>query len=104
VSRALAVGPVNADDRHVVSYRATSANYIVFRVFLSEVVFDEKVFRVIRKAFMDPHVGRVFHRDVVAEPLVRRFVNNDEVELKADATGARISRQIAVAKPVAVSY
>ena len=69
----------------VVSDAAAGADHVILRVFLAEVVFDEKVLGVIREAFVNPHVGSVFHRDVVAEPLVRRFVNDDEVELEADA-------------------
>jgi len=78
------------------------ADHVIFRVFLSEVIFDEKVLGIIREALMNPHIGRVFHRDVITKPLVRGFMNNDEVELKTNATETRITLQVAIAKPISV--
>ena len=71
VSRTLSIRSINADDRPVVSDTATSADHVIFRVFLSEMVFDKEVLRVIREAFMNPHVGGIFHRDVIAKPFMR---------------------------------
>src|SRR6185369_4741981 len=98
----LPVRPVRTDDWRIVSDPATGPDNVIFRVFLPEVVFDEKIFSVIREAFMNPHVGSVFHRDVIAPPLVRRFMNDDEVELKPYAAATRVALQVAVAKPVAI--
>lgn len=39
--------------------------------FLAEVVLDEKALRIVREAFVNPHIRRVLHRDMIAEPLMR---------------------------------
>src|SRR4030095_3302392 len=67
-----------------------------------EVVLDKEALRIICEAFMNPHVRRVFHRDVIAKPFMRRFMDDNKVEFETDAGTAHISIEIAVAKPVAV--
>ena len=73
------------------------------RVFLAEQGFDINAFGVSRPAFLNPHVGDVAAGDAVAEPLVRAFVDDDEVELQADPDARPISFEIAVGKAVAIS-
>jgi len=53
---------------------------------------------------VDPHVGLVGGGDAVAEPLVRAFVDDDEVEPGADADAGPVALQVAVGEVVAVGH
>ena len=55
---------------------------------LSVLALGVQPFGVVREALVDPHVGLVLRRDVVAPPLVRALVDDDEVPLHSPA-GAR---------------
>jgi hypothetical protein len=41
VSRALPVGPIDADDRSVISYTSSSADDVIFRILFPKMVFDK---------------------------------------------------------------
>src|SRR5262249_38032018 len=64
VARALAICSISADDRTVVSDVAAAADYIILPGLLAEPIFYKQVFRVIGKPLVDPHIGRISHRDV----------------------------------------
>ncbi len=51
---------------------------------------------------MDPHIGGIGRRDAIPEPLVGAFVDDDEIELRADAHTRPIAPVVAVGEPVAV--
>ena len=59
-------------------------------------------FEIRRPALLDPHVGDVGGGDRVAEPLVAALVDDDEVELQADADAGPVALEIAVGEAVAV--
>ena len=54
-------------------------------------VFDVETLEISRPAFVDPHVGQVGRADAVAEPLVPAFVDDDEVEPRADADAGPVA-------------
>ena len=58
--------------------------------------------RVVRERLVDPHVGLVLHGDVVAPPLVRALVHDDEVPLQAEAGAGEVAAEVAVAVVVAI--
>src|SRR5437899_798985 len=51
---------------------------------------------VIREALVQPHVGVILRRDVVAPPLVGALVDDDEVPLEAEARSGQVAAQIAI--------
>ena len=55
------------------------------------------------EAFVNPHVRDVGGGDGVAEPFVGALVNDDEVELKADANAGEVAPEISVREPASVS-
>jgi len=53
---------------------------------------------------VDPLVGHVGSRHGVAEPLVRALVDDDEVELHADADAGPVALEVAVREAIAVGH
>ena len=51
---------------------------------------------------MQPHIGVVLRRDVVAPPLVRALVHDDEVPLQPEPGAGEVAPQIAVQVMVTV--
>ena len=76
---------VFANDRDVVQYIFPKPDDINICGFLSHDTFGEKCLGIVGKGFVYPHVCFFFGRDVVPEPFVAAFMNDDEVPVKPDA-------------------
>ena len=104
VLRRLGVHAAVADDRPPVLHLRLVAIHVLDRVGLALHVLDVQAFEIGRPAFVDPHVGAVGGADAVAEPLVAAFVNDDEVEPRADADARPVAAEVAVLEAVAVGH
>ena len=72
------------DDRPVVPDAAAVADDVLRARVLAEQTLRVDALGVVREALVHPHVGVVLRRDVVAEPLVRALVHDDEIPLEAE--------------------
>jgi hypothetical protein len=84
------------DNRLLVGDLGLVAVGVLQRIVVTKHVFHVKALEVRRPAFLDPHVGLLGGRHGVAEPLVRAFVDDDEVELEADANAGPVALEIAI--------
>ena len=102
IARRRAVDAALGDDRLAVADLRLVAVHVLQRVVVAEHVLDVEALEVRRPAFVNPHVRHVGGRDGVAEPLVPALVDDDEVELQADADAGPVALEVAVREAVAV--
>src|SRR5690606_37552954 len=89
------------DGRKILETTAVAVYVFLSRTF-AEVVIDVQRFGIVGKALVYPHVGQIFCRDVVAEPLVPRFMYDDEIPLAAPSGSRPVAAQVAVLVFVAI--
>src|SRR5262249_28541552 len=104
VRRRRGVDAAAGDDRLLVLHLRLVAVQIFDSVRFSPVVLDIQAFQVGGPAFMYPHGGAVGRAYAVAKPLVAAFVDDDEVEARADADARPVAVQEAVLEEIAVGY
>ena len=98
----VAVNAALRDDRRAVLHFRLVAVHVLQRIVVAEQVLDVEALEIRGPAFLNPHVRHVGGGDRVAEPLVRALVNDDEVELQADADAGPVAFEVAVGEAVAV--
>ena len=91
------------DDRLLVPDPRFVTVGVLQAIFFAPHVFHVEALQVGGPAFVDPHVGYIGGGDGVAEPFVPAFVDDDEVEPRADADAGPVAPQVAVGEVVAVS-
>src|SRR5690606_24269151 len=87
------------DGTFVFSVRPDTAN--VFRTgFFSIMVINEQTFTIGSETLMNPEIGHIRVSNIVGEPFMSRFVDNDKIKFQAPAGLAQIAASVSVLKPI----
>jgi hypothetical protein len=96
------VDAARGDDRLAVPDLGPVAVEVLQRVGLAEHVLDIHPLGVRPPGLVDPFVADVIGGNAVAEPFVCALVDDDEVELRADADACPVPLQVAIGETVPV--
>ena len=53
---------------------------------------------------MYPHISHFIGGDVVAEPFMPAFVDNDKIPIQSPSASREVSSPVSILKPIAISY
>ena len=94
---------IKADYWFIIQNIGSCTKNIFASGFLTKIILNIKVFCIVSKALVNPHVGNILISDAVCEPFMGRFMYDNKIEFQSPSATAKISSTIAIFKTIAIS-
>ncbi len=104
ISTAFFIYAIKPDNGYIIADVLSFSHRIIIGGCFAIIVFGKQHFAVIRKAFVNPHIGNIFCRNIIAKPFMPTFMYDNKIPFFTPARAGAVHATIAILVSVAISH